>query len=77
MLDKTRRCRGLLSLFKLSKFLFPAADRLVDSRRVLSSLKSLAETLHGKLLVSFEPDCEDELIMLIGAMSLGIVLPIA
>ena len=69
VLDKTRRCRGLLSLFKLSKFLFPAADRLVDSRRVLSSLKSLAETLHGKLLVSFEPDREDELIMLIGAMS--------
>lgn len=69
VLDKTRRCRGLLSLFKLSKFLFPAADRLVDSRRVLSSLKSLAETLHGKLLVSFEPEREDELIMLIGAMS--------
>jgi manganese-dependent inorganic pyrophosphatase len=70
VLDKTRRCHGLLSLFKLSKFLFPAADRLVDSRRVLSSLKNLAETLHGKLLVSFEPDGEDELIMLIGAMSL-------
>ena len=69
VLDNTRRCHGLLSLFKLSKFLFPAADRLVDSRRVLSSLTNLAETLHGKLLVSFEPDREDELIMLIGAMS--------
>ena len=70
VLDDTRRCHGLLSLFKLSKFLFPAADRLVDSRRVLSSLKNLAETLHGKLLVSFDPAREDELIMLIGAMSL-------
>src|ERR1019366_5382465 len=38
VLDQERRCRGLLSLFKLSKFLFPASDRLVDSRRVLSSL---------------------------------------
>ena len=42
VLDDTRRCRGLLSLFKLSKFLFPAANRLADSRRVLSSLANLA-----------------------------------
>jgi len=69
VLDNKRQCRGLLSLFKLSKFLFPAADRLVDSRRVLSSLTNLANTLRGELLVSFEPDREDELIMLIGAMS--------
>jgi manganese-dependent inorganic pyrophosphatase len=70
VLDKERRCRGLLSLFKLSKFLFPAADRLVDSRRVLSSLTNLAQTLHGELLVSFEPKREEDLIMVIGAMSL-------
>src|SRR5262245_62253980 len=42
VLDEGRRCRGLLSLFKLSKFLFPAANRMVDSRRVLSSLRNLA-----------------------------------
>ena len=35
VLDQERRCRGLLSLFKLSKFLFPAANRMVDSRRVV------------------------------------------
>jgi manganese-dependent inorganic pyrophosphatase len=70
VLDQERRCRGLLSLFKLSKFLFPAADRLVDSRRVLSSLANLAQTLHGELLVSFEPKREEDLIMVIGAMSL-------
>src|SRR5215467_9930607 len=45
VLDEQQRCRGLLSLFKLSKFLFPAANRLFDSRRVLASLKSLAQTL--------------------------------
>ncbi|MGN6556264.1 MAG: DRTGG domain-containing protein, partial [Verrucomicrobiota bacterium] len=69
VLDEMRRCRGLLSLFKLSKFLFPAANRLVDSRRVLSSLNNLAQTLHGELLVSFEADREEDLIMIIGAMS--------
>lgn len=69
VLDNQRQCRGLLSLFKLSKFLFPIADRLVDSRRVLSSVKNLVETLHGQLIVSFEPEREEDLIMLIGAMS--------
>ena len=42
----------------------------MDSRRVLSSVKNLTETLHGELIVAFEPEREDELIMLIGAMSL-------
>ncbi len=69
VLDNQKQCRGLLSLFKLTKFLFPAADRLVDSRRVLSSIKNLAETLHGESIVAFDPDREEDLIMLIGAMS--------
>ncbi len=69
VLDDEKRCRGLLSLFKLTKFLFPAANRLVDSRRVFSSLNNLAKTLHGQLIASVEPDREEELIMLIGAMS--------
>lgn len=69
VLDDEKRCRGLLSLFKLTKFLFPAANRLMDSRRVLSSLNNLARSLPGELIASFEPDREEELIMLIGAMS--------
>jgi manganese-dependent inorganic pyrophosphatase len=70
VLDKGSRCRGLLSLFKLSKFLFPTVNRLVDSRRVLSSLKNLARTLHGELIVAHEPDEEEDLTLMIGAMSL-------
>ena len=70
VLDETQRCCGLLSLFKLSKFLFPTANRLVDSRRVLTSLKNLARTLHGELLVAHEPDTEEDLTLMIGAMSL-------
>lgn len=71
VLDGEQRCCGLLSLFKLSKFLFPAGDRLVDSRRVLTSIKNLVNTLRGESLVSFDPDREQELIMVIGAMSVG------
>jgi manganese-dependent inorganic pyrophosphatase len=69
VLDENRHCRGLLSLFKLSKFLFPAANHLGDSRRILSSLQNLAKTLQGELLVKFEPKREEDLIMMIGAMS--------
>jgi manganese-dependent inorganic pyrophosphatase len=68
VLDVDRRCRGLLSLFKLSKFLFPAANRLIDSRRLLSSLTNLAKTLGGQLLIGHEARREEELILLIGAM---------
>jgi manganese-dependent inorganic pyrophosphatase len=70
VLDSERRCRGLLSLFKLSKFLFPAANRLVDSRRVLSSLRNLARTLGGGIVVANEVDQEEDLILMIGAMQL-------
>jgi manganese-dependent inorganic pyrophosphatase len=70
VLDQDRRCRGLLSLFKLSKFLFPAAHRAQDSRRVLSSLENLARTLGGQLLHAHEEHREEDLTLMIGAMSL-------
>ena len=70
VLDSDCRCRGLLSLFKLSKFLFPAANRMIDSRRVLSSLDNLAKTLGGKVINGHEAEREDELILMIGAMKL-------
>src|ERR1700761_5453383 len=38
VMDETRKCRGLLSLFKLSKFLSPAVNRPQNTRELLSSL---------------------------------------
>jgi len=70
VLDASLTCRGLLSLFKLSKFLFPAANRLIDSRRVLSSLENLSRTLGGKLLIAHDAEREEDLILMIGAMGL-------
>ena len=70
VLDEQQTCRGLLSLFKVSKFLFPAANRLIDSRRVLSSLRNLANTLGGELLVAHNEQEEQDLILMIGAMGL-------
>src|SRR5579872_3140193 len=74
VLDQSQKCRGLLSLFKLSKFLFPAvsldASQEHNSREVLSSLAGLAHTLDGKVLVGFDTEREQELILMIGAMGL-------
>jgi manganese-dependent inorganic pyrophosphatase len=73
VMDEAHKCRGLLSLFKLSKFLFPAVSRHPgqhNSREVLSSLKSLAQTLDGELVVGIDSEREDELILMIGAMGL-------
>ncbi len=73
VMDAAQKCRGLLSLFKLSKFLFPAVSRQPgrqNSREVLSSLASLARTLDGELVVGIDAEREDELILMIGAMGL-------
>ncbi|MEY4201896.1 MAG: hypothetical protein RLZZ265_3636 [Verrucomicrobiota bacterium] len=70
VLNEDRSCRGLLSLFKLSKFFFPAGSRLFDSRRVVASVRQLARTLDGNLLFSIDPDHEEDLILMVGAMSL-------
>ncbi|HEY3914261.1 MAG TPA: putative manganese-dependent inorganic diphosphatase, partial [Verrucomicrobiae bacterium] len=70
ILDEERRCQGMLSLFKLSKFMFPAPNRPFDSRRVLSSLKNVAQTLGGNLLLAHDAEQEEDLILTIGAMGL-------
>ena len=73
VMDAAQKCRGLLSLFKLSKFLFPAVSRhpgQQNSREVLSSLSSLARTLDGKLVTGVDAEREEELILMIGAMGL-------
>ena len=48
ILNEDRTCRGLVSVFKMSKFFFPAPNRPFDSRRVLASIRHLAPTLNAK-----------------------------
>ena len=68
VLDPERRCMGLLSVFKASKFFFPSHTRIFDSRRVVASVRSLTRTLQGKMLCAFEPDTDNDLVLMIGAM---------
>jgi manganese-dependent inorganic pyrophosphatase len=69
VLDAERRCLGLVSVFKISKFFFPSPEHLVDSRRVRSSLANLARVLKASIVNAPEPDREMDLLLMIGAMS--------
>lgn len=68
VLRDDRTCKGLISLYKTSKILFPTPNRPFDSRRVLASLRNLAYTLSGKLVFAVRPDEEEDLILMVGAM---------
>jgi manganese-dependent inorganic pyrophosphatase len=68
VMDDEEKCQGLLSLLKLTKFLFPAANRGLPSRQVPTSLNQLTKTLDGELVLGFDADHEQEFILMVGAM---------
>lgn len=68
VLDENRRCLGLLSVFKASKFFFPSPNRIFDSRRIVASVRALARTLNAKMICAFEPDREEDLVLMVAAM---------
>jgi manganese-dependent inorganic pyrophosphatase len=70
ILNEDRTCKGLVSVFKMSKFFFPAPNRVFDSRRVLASIRNLARTVNGRMLHVVDADKEEDLVLMIGAMSL-------
>src|SRR5688500_11517830 len=69
LLNSKRVCQGLMSVFKMSKFICPAPNRLFDSRRVLASIANLARTLDAKVVHASNPETEEDLILMIGGMA--------
>ena len=69
VLNDDRTCLGIVSLFKMSRFFFPAANHPYHSRRVLASVRGLSRSLSAKMLCAFDPDREEDLLLMIGAMS--------
>lgn len=69
VLNPDRSCEGLLSLFKMSKFFFPTPNRPFDSRKVRASLLNLACTVDAEMIYAVDPDREEELVLMVGAMS--------
>jgi len=68
ILDADHRCRGLLSVFKASKFFFPSPNRIFDSRRIVSSIQGLSKTLGGSILCGYSDEVEEDLILMVAAM---------
>ena len=61
-------CQGLVSVFKASKFFFPDSSDPMSSRRILASVRNLSRTLKGTMLFAVDPDREEDLVLMIGAM---------
>lgn len=70
VLRDDRTCAGLISVFKMTKFFLPAPGRLLDSRRVMCSIRSLARVVTGDVVLANDADREEDLILMIGAMGL-------
>ena len=69
IVDEDRFCHGLISVFKMGKFLMAAGNRDFRSRRVVASIRALARTLGAKLRFGVYADREEDLILMVGAMS--------
>lgn len=69
VLNEDKHCLGLVSVFKISQFL-PGMHRLVESRRVVASLVGLTRSLGATVIHAVRPRQEEDLTLMIGAMSL-------
>ena len=63
-------CRWLVSVFKASKFFFPDSSKPLESRRIVASVRNLARAVKGTMLFAVDPDREEDLLLMIGAMKL-------
>ena len=69
VVDHGHQCLGLLSVFKTSKFFFPSGNSAYSTRLVRASINSLTRALGAKLMAGSTSDTEEDLIMMIGAMT--------
>ena len=70
ILNEDHTCRGLVSVFKMSKFFFPTPNRPFDSRRVIASMRHLVRALRAEPLHLVDEEKEEDLILMVGAMNL-------
>ncbi len=69
IVDEDRFCHGLISVFKMGKFLMSAGSRDFRSRRVVASIRALSRTLGAKMHFGVYVEREEDLILMVGAMS--------
>jgi len=69
VLDAQGNLRGMCSLLNLLELLLPDSDDPIDNRNVESSLNRIRKVLHGTFQHSDEPERDEVLTVMVGAMS--------
>lgn len=69
VLDAGGNIRGMCSLIQLLELLLPDSDDPVDNRHVESSLSRMSKVLRGTFQHASEPEREEVLTVMVGAMS--------
>lgn len=62
-------CKGLVSIFKASRYFFPSKKRILDTRRIKASIPNLLKTLSAELLSGHCDQEELSLVLMVGAFA--------
>jgi len=68
VIDPDRRCRGLLSTFKITQYLFPIEEETETARLVPASLADILRSFHARVHLGAVDDEETEYRLMVGAM---------
>jgi manganese-dependent inorganic pyrophosphatase len=68
VVDGNRRCLGLISGFKISRYLFPPKDEVDSAREVHATLKNIIETIDGRLLAGPGQSDARHFVLIVAAM---------
>jgi len=69
VLDDGGNLAGMCSLLNLLELLLPDSDDPIDNRNIESSLRRIAKVVHGSFQHEVDPDREETLTVMVGAMS--------
>lgn len=68
VVDAERRCVGLISGFKISRYLFPPRENVIHAREVRASLQDITFTIGGVLLAGPAETEQHDLVLVVAAM---------
>ena len=70
VVEKSARCVGLISTFKITQYLFPPRDKVGLHREVRTALKEVIETIGGALLAGTPESDIRHFVLIVAAMEL-------
>ena len=70
VVEKSARCVGLISTFKITQYLFPPRDKVGLQREVRTALKEVIETIGGALLAGTPESDIRHFVLIVAAMEL-------